>query len=462
MRRTVLAWTVATLCSLAAALAQDQPPMPPGGPFPPPGAKVWGDDLPAKRDVLVKADDNVRLAATFWPAKAEGGAGAVLLHMYGSDRSAWEPLVRPLRDRGVAVLAIDLRGHGQSAKQSGQTDLAPLVARRDPKLFAEMHRDTIAAVRWIVKDGKCDAARVALVGASVGCSIAIDAARRHPREVAAVLCMSPGANYLGLDTLAHLKTFPETTPLLLMVHRSEIDAGAQKIGDARKSARLLVYDDAAPAGADKGWAHGTRMFGKLPIVELTVASFVAARTGSKTDDVVLDGVIVADGPDADPWTKAADVALPQSEGSVRAFRVGRRVVFGGTAAATVTSLRFEVMVGELPVARAGIPPIGLPQVVCVDLADGHVLWSFGGMGSVPDLPGMGSSPLFGKTRPAMRVVRTEAGTAFEGEWTVPAMGERPGDDTVRLLAHLDRTPEPAPQNGMVPADPEHAVALPSR
>src|SRR5437870_3687266 len=107
-----------------------------------PSARAAPDD--AGKDVVVATKDGMKLAATLWPGSAPGGAGVVLLPMYKSDRSAWAPLVPHLRARGLAVLAIDLRGHGGSAKQ-GSVNLAPRVEKRDPKLFADMHQDAIAA-----------------------------------------------------------------------------------------------------------------------------------------------------------------------------------------------------------------------------------------------------------------------------------------------------------------------------
>lgn len=464
MRVTRLCVSALLLVLAVSAFAQDppQPPLPPGfPPMPGSGAKPAAEEKPVEPEVvsLTTADKKV-IAGTYWQAVEQGGAGAVLLHMFGGDRAAWGPEVKHLLDRGVSVLAIDLRGHGGSAKQ-GRVDLAPRVQKRDPKLFAEMHEDAWAAVQWLGRDGRCDPARIALVGASVGCSVAIDTTRRHPDGVAAVLCMSPGAKYLGLDTLAHLKTFPAGVPLLLLVHRGEIEAGAQAIADARPGTRLVIYDDEAPKdlASDRAWAHGTKMFGRLPLVERTVASFVAAKTGSKTEDVVLDGV-VGDGDGGDPWASAVDVLLPGSPGTVRAFRVGRRVIFGGTAPADCAGLRFEVQSGSVS-GGGPLDVVGPPQVLTMDLATGRGVWTWGGMASIPNLPGMDTSKMFGKTWPVMRVVHTDAGTTFEGEWYVPVMGGE-GKQRVKLVGIIDRTLHPGPKNGAMEAHPEQSKDLPAR
>ncbi len=420
-----------------------------------------GGGAAAPREVTLRTADGLAISGTFRPGGGAGGPGAVLLPKYRSDRTAWEPVLEAFRVRGVGVLAIDPRGHGRSAKQ-GKVDLGAQVESRDPKLFAAMHEDAIAAVRWLVKEGGCDAKRIALVGASVGGSVALDTANRHPTEVAAVAWMSPGVRYLGLDTLAHLKGLPAAVPLLLLSHRGEIDVGARKIADARPGARLVVYDDPPPpeAGAERAWAHGTRMFGRLPLVEQAVASFVAAATGSKTEDVVLDGVVAREGADADPWDRAVDVAPPGTDGTIRAFRVGRRILFGGTAAPGISGLRFEVQTGAKTVETHGISTLGPPQIVGADLRTSAVTWSWGGMGSMPTFPGMDTSQLFGKTYPVLRAVSSEAGTTFEGEWFIPEFGGK--SDLVRLLISLAGEPPPRPEGGGVMSDVEHSVDLPSR
>ena len=104
--------------------------------------------------------------------------------------------------------------------------------------------------------------------------------------------------------------------------------------------------------------------------------------------------------------------------------------------------------------------IGPPQVLAVDLSDGRTLWSWGGMGSMPSF-GQDPKEIFGKTLPEMRVVASDAGTTFEGEWYVPVLGGPP-DGAMRLLVRFDREPHPGPQGGMMEADLEHAVDLPSR
>lgn len=415
----------------------------------------------APRDVTIATADKLQISATFGAGRDAPGPGVVLIHDEASDRTSWGPAIGALRGRGIAVLVIDARGHGKSAKQ-GKTDLAPLAGKRDPKLFVAIHQDVIASVRWLAKEGGCDPKKIALVGAGLGGAIAMETSARFPAEVAAVVWLTPGLKYPGFDPKLQWKTVPKTLPMLLLAHRAELEEGAQELSAARPLARVVAYDEKAPSEApsDRAWAHGTRLFAKARLVDRTIASFISIATGSKVDDVLIDGVVADAGPGADPWAAAASVAPEGSQGVIRAYRVGRRIVFGGTVPAAVVALRFEVQTGNEVHTIGERTLLGPPQIAAVDLGTGRVAWNWGGMSSMPKVPGIDASELFGKTTPALRVVKTEAGATFEGEWVIPTFG--PSSE----LIHLSITPAieiPAePEGGMVSASEGNLVDLKSR
>ena len=57
-------------------------------------------------------EDSVKIAADYYPA--EGDKAVIFLHQFAKDRSSWEDLPALIRGKGMAVLVIDLRGHGES------------------------------------------------------------------------------------------------------------------------------------------------------------------------------------------------------------------------------------------------------------------------------------------------------------------------------------------------------------
>ncbi|MEZ6184574.1 MAG: alpha/beta fold hydrolase [Planctomycetota bacterium] len=213
-------------------------------------------------EVAFSAEDGTKLSGTL--TVSDKAAPTVLcLPMYRSERSAYAPLVKALTHKGLNVFAIDLRGHGKSSPE-----LADKVKGRDPALFNAMHQDVAAALA-VLKDKGLDTSRVALVGASVGCSVAIDATTRHPDAFRALVLLTPGANYLGVDSLAHAKRW-KGLPTLVVTSEEEAD-GVRPVYEALQAASDEVeLWEFEPKGI-----HGTHMFGKVDGVEQDLAAFLA-------------------------------------------------------------------------------------------------------------------------------------------------------------------------------------------
>ncbi len=110
--------------------------------------------------------------------------GVLLLHMLGSNRFSWEPLIDTLVARGYVTLAIDLRGHGDTG---GDADWE--LARAD----------VAAALDYLKSHDGVDATRLAVVGASIGANLALVLAAERP-DVGAVVALSPGLDYRGVKT----------------------------------------------------------------------------------------------------------------------------------------------------------------------------------------------------------------------------------------------------------------------
>lgn len=207
--------------------------------------------------------DGVQIVGDYYPAAGSGPAPlAVLLHMYRQDRSTWKPLVGPLHDAGFAVLAIDLRGHGESTEPSTMR-LAERMKQRDPGLFNAMHLDVEAGVKWARQQPGVDPEKLVLVGASVGCSVALDVTVRDAGVDAAV-CLSPGTNYLGMDSTVHIQK-TRAVPILLLAEEKERDA-VDALAKLATNARGEIVGP--------GEHHGTRMFGAVAGIEDKIVTFL--------------------------------------------------------------------------------------------------------------------------------------------------------------------------------------------
>ena len=64
--------------------------------------------------VALHACDGIRLAGTYWPGAQPASAGLVVVHGIGACRRSVAANAAWLASRGFGVLAVDLRGHGDS------------------------------------------------------------------------------------------------------------------------------------------------------------------------------------------------------------------------------------------------------------------------------------------------------------------------------------------------------------
>jgi pimeloyl-ACP methyl ester carboxylesterase len=201
--------------------------------------------------VTFKTSDDVEIVGDYYaPPEGKGKAPcAVCVHMFPSDRHSWKPLIPALHERGFAVLAYDIRGAGESILPESKY-LRRLYYDRDEKHFSGAYKDAEAALEWLGKQKRCDAGRVVMIGASVGCSISLDLAARQP-EIAAVICLSPGKDYMSINSVQHIKQLGDR-PVLLIAPEDEKSQPAP-LARADKAAIVEIMPG-------EGDYHGTRMF----------------------------------------------------------------------------------------------------------------------------------------------------------------------------------------------------------
>ncbi len=190
--------------------------------------------------------DGLAIAATLTRPGGTGPfPGVILLHMLGSERGVWADvgLVEALAGAGYAVLAVDMRGHGETGGAADWTLAADDLGRV---------WDAFVALDSV------DDARTAVIGASIGANMALRLGVDRP-DIRAVVALSPGLDYRGVTT-AELPAAYGDRPLLLVA--SEDDAYAadsvRALAESAADPRVEMY---ATAG------HGTNMFAAAP--ELT-------------------------------------------------------------------------------------------------------------------------------------------------------------------------------------------------
>lgn len=246
---------------------------------------LWGPlgaEPPAVKTVTFKTSDGVSIQADYYAPIAKAKAPIVILiHMYPADRKSWSSLAEDLRngDPPCAVLAYDIRGHGGSTEPK-EKNLKAMYDRRDPALFKDAWKDVEAAKVWLSKQPNCDTSRIALIGASIGCSISLDYAGRD-ENVMAVACLSPGTNYFGVNSIQHIKKCGKAA-VLLIAPDAEYDAVKQLVEASGGKAKGIKF----PGGRER---HGTGLLAEDYSQHITVRKSILlhvarafAESGRKT------------------------------------------------------------------------------------------------------------------------------------------------------------------------------------
>jgi len=121
------------------------------------------------------AEDGIHLAAWFIPTEDANSGAVVIAHGLGGNRSSHLPTAAMLHAHDYAVLLIDLRAHGESGGEFKSYGYYEAL-------------DVLAAVDYLVNKQKVPAARIALLGHSLGGAAVVRAAslRQTPHTLVVV------------------------------------------------------------------------------------------------------------------------------------------------------------------------------------------------------------------------------------------------------------------------------------
>ncbi len=175
----------------------------------------------APLEMSVPARDGLILKGTLtYPEEYAGAAFplAVLAHQYPATRDSYSPLVADLVESGIATLAFDQRGHGASIISSdgpkiidspeGLTlqDFGKAFMSSAAKVgFSHIENDILRATSWGASQNFIDPARLALVGASIGGSGVLLAARAIPKLRAVATLGAAGAPAIASDAPTRIR-----------------------------------------------------------------------------------------------------------------------------------------------------------------------------------------------------------------------------------------------------------------
>ncbi|MCD6459383.1 alpha/beta hydrolase [bacterium] len=207
--------------------------------------------MPMPHHITFDTSDAVTIYANYYQPDKPAPV-LILLHMYGRTKETWKPAIPYWHNKGFAIVNIDIRGHGDSIKQGNKTIRYSYPKKPEDNLFLQAWKDVQAAIGYLekYKSKRCRTDKIILVGASIGCSIALHCGTKLKNIKGAVL-MSPGLNYLGVNSLEHItKFYPK--PLLFVSDEKELSACERLINAGGYSTEDLLFFPQA--------GHGTLMF----------------------------------------------------------------------------------------------------------------------------------------------------------------------------------------------------------
>ena len=164
----------------------------------------------------------------------QDGDVVLLIHGFGGDKNSWLFLQEPLAARH-RVYALDLPGHGASAKDVGAGELAGVLA------------DAVTGVLDALGAG-----RAHLVGHSMGGAVALVAAARAPSRIASITLIAPSGfgpeiNAGYLRGFADAQTRRELKPVVGQLFADENLVTRQVVDDLLAYKRLDGVDEALHA-----------------------------------------------------------------------------------------------------------------------------------------------------------------------------------------------------------------------
>jgi alpha-beta hydrolase superfamily lysophospholipase len=239
---------------------------------------------PAAETLQLQTGDGVRLHAVYYPVGPKAAAGqaparpappvVILLHDLGGSSESVAALATRLQQRGIAVVAPDLRGHGGSIGRGTTTVDARSLKRSDLEAMAQsrggrvrqqamVRGDVEAAREWIkgmAERGVLDMKRLFVVGSGVGAAVAAawtveDAAwpdivsGPQGREVRGLVMISPVWTSRGFTIAPMLAADAVRRALPVLVVAGEREKDALRIFEQLRRARPAEWYEQRAAEA---------------------------------------------------------------------------------------------------------------------------------------------------------------------------------------------------------------------
>lgn len=202
--------------------------------------------LPQKIEYISRKD--FKIVANLWlPPNIEKNTRVplvILLHSIAESKQMWDPYAKELAEKGYSVLAIDLRGHGESNKRKSKR----LYWRSfESESWNNMLYDVTEGINYLKQNNpEVNINKIIIVGSSLGANVAVVAAEKEKDKVKGIALLSPFGNYKGIEARVPLVNYG-AHPLLIIVSKTDklcYDASNELVKYAQGKYEIVLVKNA--------------------------------------------------------------------------------------------------------------------------------------------------------------------------------------------------------------------------
>lgn len=259
-------------------------------------------------EVTLSTSDDLTIVGTYYPSKlGKKAVPVLLLHASRGNRGELAPLARKLQLAGHAVLAPDLRGHGDSSRPPAR----PGELR--PEDYQDMVQVDLEAVKKYLmarnNAGELNIEKLCLVGVEMGAEVAINfaasdwdwpilATGKQGQDVKAMVLVSPEWSYKGLriaEAVAHESVRSEIATMIIVGK-----GNSRYLAEARRLYASLERHHATTGG--EGPNSRQTLWLKTPSTSLQGTRLVSEKS-MKVDEMVIRFIDLRLVQPAIPWSE---------------------------------------------------------------------------------------------------------------------------------------------------------------
>ena len=210
--------------------------------------------------IHLTTSDGIDLSGLLWDVGAT--QSILLIHMMPATKESWQPLAELLSENGFNILAIDLRGHGESGGGN--------YREFKPEQHYGYFQDQEAALSFLRE--RLPSSSILMSGASIGANMTVKyMAANH--EVKKGFALSAGLDYYGVRAIDDTKKLSPDQKILFVGSRDDGRSSGQDCGamaeqlasESSGQAETIIYDEGG---------HGTDIWQKHPDLQQKIIEFL--------------------------------------------------------------------------------------------------------------------------------------------------------------------------------------------